>query len=111
MNESEKQRILEIIRQQLRDIAEEIGELKELTKPVEPDKSIGRLSRMDAINNKTINDSALREKKKLKQRLEKALERSGNKGFGDCMMCGKPIALGRLEYLPHTTRCIVCAGK
>ncbi len=43
----------------------EISELEELTKPVPLDASIGRISRMNAINNKSINEAALREKKKL----------------------------------------------
>lgn len=111
MTESEKEKIIGIIHQQLEAIETEIGELKELTKPVSPDNAIGRLSRMDAINNKAINDSALREKRKLKQRLEKALERSEKKDFGICMKCGQEIAYGRLEYMPHTTRCVNCSGK
>jgi len=111
MNEKEKQKIIARIHDQLKDIDREIIELKELTKPVSPDNAYGRLSRMDAINNKAINDSALREKKKLKQRLEKALERSDRKEFGNCMKCGNEIAFGRLEYIPHTTRCIQCAGR
>ncbi len=110
MKEAEKQKLLKTIQQQLRSVEEEITELEELTKPVEPDKSLGRLSRMDAINNKAINDSALREKKKMKQKLEKALERSEQESFGRCLKCGDEIPFGRLEYMPYTTRCVKCAG-
>ncbi len=110
MKVAEKQKLLKTIQQQLRSVEEEITELEELTKPVEPDKSLGRLSRMDAINNKAINDSALREKKKMKQKLEKALERSEQESFGRCLKCGDEIPFGRLEYMPYTTRCVKCAG-
>jgi len=34
---------------------------QELTKPVAPDVAIGRISRMDAINNKSVAESALRQ--------------------------------------------------
>jgi DnaK suppressor protein len=110
MTEAEKQKIVAIIHEQLEEVENEIEELEELTKPVEPDKAIGRLSRMDAINNKAINDSALREKKKLKQKLERALENSKKDSFGKCMKCGNEIPPGRLEYMPYTTRCVNCAA-
>jgi RNA polymerase-binding transcription factor DksA len=38
-----------------------------------------------------------------------ALERLGRKAYGACEHCGKPIAARRLEVLPYTTRCSVCA--
>jgi DnaK suppressor protein len=110
MKNSEREKLIEILHQQTRSALEEIAELEELTKPVEPDKAIGRLSRMDAINNKTINDAALREKKKLIQKLERALERADKDSFGKCLKCGNDIPLGRLEYMPYTTRCVNCAG-
>ncbi len=44
-----------------------IEEYKELTKPVAPDVAIGRISRMDAINNKSVIEATLRQsKEKLK---------------------------------------------
>ena len=92
-------------------IQQDILELEELTKPIPLDAAIGRVSRMDAINNKSINEAALREKKKILQRLEKALERSGTNDFGVCQKCGKEIPFGRLEFMPHTTRCVDCAGR
>jgi DnaK suppressor protein len=36
-----------------------IADLKQMTEPVAPDVAIGRISRMDAINKKAINDAAL----------------------------------------------------
>lgn len=38
-----------------------VTEYKENTKPVAPDVSIGRISRMDAINNKSVAEAALRQ--------------------------------------------------
>lgn len=110
MKKNQRDRIIHIIQKQLEEIEPEIRDLEELTKPVAPDNAIGRVSRMDAINNKAINDSALREKKKLKQKLEKALDRSDTDSFGKCMKCGNDIPIGRLEYMPYTTRCVHCAG-
>jgi len=40
---------------------EVIKEYKELSKPIEPDCAIGRVSRMDAINNKSVVEASLRQ--------------------------------------------------
>jgi len=61
MTQPEQQEIREIILSKIEECKEEIAQLKEVTKPVKPDNAYGRLSRMDAINNKSINDAALRE--------------------------------------------------
>ena len=108
MNPLEKEQLKTIILGKISSLKEEIAELTELTKPIPLDAAIGRVSRMDAINNKTINESSLREKKKTLQRLERAMDNSNSKEFGLCQKCGKEIPFGRLEYMPHTTRCVDC---
>ncbi|MDZ7805680.1 MAG: TraR/DksA C4-type zinc finger protein [Gracilimonas sp.] len=85
------------------------SEIEELTKPANPDKAIGRLSRMDAINNKSTNESALREQKDRLQKLNRALEKIEEDNFGKCVKCGNVISIGRLEYMPWTSKCINCA--
>jgi len=110
MTDNEKEELKTIIDSQMELIREEIKELIELTKPITLDNSIGRLSRMDAINNKTINEKALRDKKQTLQKLERALENSESDNFGICTKCGDEIPFGRLEYMPHTTRCVKCVG-
>ena len=52
--------IRDIILTKIIKIKTEIADLKLLAKPIEPENSIGRISRMDAINNKTIVDRMLR---------------------------------------------------
>ncbi|MFP8489445.1 TraR/DksA family transcriptional regulator [Gracilimonas sp. Q87] len=110
MNKKEKKKLVEIIASRIEETKEEIIELKELVKPIPLDASIGRISRMDAINNKSINESALRDKEKQLNKLEKALENSKDDNFGMCTKCGDEIPFGRLEYMPHTTRCVKCVG-
>lgn len=111
MTEQEKEELLEIIHDQIESTKVEVKELIELTKPISLDNSIGRLSRMDAINNKTINESALREKKKILQKLERAKERSKEDKLGTCLKCGEEIPFGRLKIMPYTTRCVKCANR
>lgn len=111
MTEKEKKELLEIIHEQIKTTKDDIKELTELTKPISLDNSIGRLSRMDAINNKTINEKALRDKKKTLQKLERAIERYEEGKLGKCLKCGDDIPFGRLKIMPYTTRCVKCANR
>lgn len=111
MTEKEKKELKILIDDSIKSIKEEIIELTELTKPVSLDASIGRLSRMDAINNKAINDKQLREKKSTLQKLERAQERYEEDKLGKCLKCGREIPFGRLKIMPYTTRCVKCSGR
>ncbi len=110
MTPEEKEELKAIILEKISSLKEEIAELIELTKPIPLDAAIGRVSRMDAINNKTINEASLRDKKKMLKRLERISENSDSKELGLCQKCGKEIPFGRLEYMPQTTRCVDCMG-
>lgn len=108
MTEQEREKLNYIVIEKLESLKDEIIELQELTKPIPLDASIGRVSRMDAINNKTINEASLREKKNTFQKMEKTLDRINSEDFGVCLKCGEEIPFGRLEYMPYTTRCVNC---
>ena len=60
---SEIDKIRGIITSQLNKLELDIKEYTELTKPISPENAIGRISRMDAINNKSVNEAALRNSK------------------------------------------------
>jgi DnaK suppressor protein len=87
----------------------EIKDLEELTKPISPENSIGRISRMDAINNKGVSEAALRTKKSRLGALITAKERLNTEGFGFCENCKKPIQEARLMFLPESDFCVRCA--
>jgi len=103
--------LVKYLEKQISSTQKEIEELIELTKPISLDNSIGRLSRMDAINNKTINEKALRDKKKILQKLERAIDRHEDGKLGKCLKCGDEIPFGRLKIMPYTTRCVKCANR
>lgn len=109
MTEKERNELKLLINDQIQLVEKEIEELTELTKPISLDASIGRVSRMDAINNKAINDLALRDKKSTLQKLERAKERGEKGELGTCLKCGEEIPFGRLKIMPYTTRCVKCA--
>ena len=98
-----------LIRKKINLISIEIQELKLLTKPIEPENAIGRISRMDAINNKSINDRMLRKAKEKLKKLNLALSRINEKEFGMCINCNMLINENRLMLMPEVVRCVKCA--
>lgn len=87
-----------------------IAELKELVRPEAPDSAIGRVSRMDAINNRSINEAALRKKKLQLTKIEEALKHIDSPNFGKCVKCGNTIQEARILLMPESNVCVNCAG-
>lgn len=102
--------IKEIILDKILQVRGRIEELEELTRPVAPDAAIGRVSRMDAINNKSINEAALRQAREKLLGLQHALDRVDDPSYGKCSRCGGPIPMGRILIMPESTRCMRCSG-
>ena len=77
--------------------------------PVELDQqSIGRLSRMGAIQQQSM-DLAREERRKARiAMLTAALRRIDGDEFGFCFACGEEIAMKRLEIDPTVTLCVDC---
>lgn len=70
--------------------------------------SVGRLSRMDAMQQQAMASSQLGTLQRDNQRLTAALARITNGSFGACCECGKTIPGARLQSDPGTPFCIVC---
>ena len=88
----------------------QIEEYREMTKPIAPDVAIGRISRMDAINNKSVMEAALRQAEHKLQSLNQVLSRFGTKDFGLCRKCGNAIPIGRILIRPESLHCVNCAS-
>lgn len=82
---------------------------RDLNKPVSPDVAIGRISRMDAINNKSITEASLRQAEQKLKSLEQVLAKVGTKDFGICIKCRQPIPVGRILIRPESQYCVNCA--
>lgn len=86
-----------------------IEEYKELTKPIAPDCAIGRVSRMDAINNKSVVEASLRQAESKLRNLKRVFSKLGSDEFGVCLKCKQPIPLGRILIRPESLFCVNCA--
>ncbi len=102
-----KQKIVEEIAAQKKLIAS----LRETSKPVAPDNAIGRLSRMEAINDTSVSEASLTTAQTKMARLETALGKVDLPEFGICSICGQPIPHGRVMLMPESPFCVPCAEK
>ncbi len=89
----------------------DIEHLIELTQPIAPENSLGRLTRMDALNNKSVNEATLRQAKFNLGKLELALQRieQQDSTFGLCSTCHAPIPIARIMLMPESENCVKCA--
>ena len=88
----------------------EIIRLEKSAAPVAPDNALGRLTRMESLNDRGVSGAALENQKQKLFQLDRALEKVGTAGFGLCATCRQPIPLARLLALPESTRCVRCAS-
>jgi len=109
MNSEELNIIEANIKEEIKKTLQSISKYKELTKPISPENAIGRISRMDAINNKTVNEDALRKTEQKLINLNIALSNINDTDFGLCSKCKTSIPLGRILLMPQTRFCVNCA--
>ena len=106
MNKEIKNRIQE----EIKSTTELIKKYKDLTKPIAPENAIGRVSRMDAINNKSVNDMALKNAEIKLNNLNVAMNKVDDPDFGICVRCNNPIPMGRILLMPQAITCVNCTN-
>ena len=110
MTKPQKEEIKKIMESKLTEARQTVENLQEATKSVSPDNAIGRVSRMDAIGNKAVNEMALKKAENKIKQLEYALGCYGTLEFGCCMSCYQEINFKRLSAMPEVTTCMNCAS-
>jgi DnaK suppressor protein len=96
-------------REELRNLSARTDDAR---KPVALDQqSVGRLSRMDAMQLQAMAQETERRRAGELQRIEVALRRITAGEFGYCARCGEDIPNARLALDPTASTCVDCAGK
>ena len=108
-------RQVETFRLQLLRLQEDLSALKasgeDAARVVELDQtSVGRLSRMDALQGQAMSQEQGRRRGLELQKISAALRRIEVGDYGDCLACDEPIAIKRLALDPAATLCIRCAS-
>jgi len=111
VNKNQKKELEETIIQKIGGLKEKISAFQDLSKPISPDNAIGRLTRMEAINSRSINQAALAKAKQDLKALEKSLTLIHDPDFGLCINCEEEIPRKRLMIMPESSLCVTCAQK
>jgi DnaK suppressor protein len=95
-----------------RDELQRVGSAgAEARRPVELDQTrVGRLSRMDALQDQAMALETDRRRGIEIERIEAALKRIEDGDYGFCLSCGEDIPAKRLELDPATPVCVDCAS-
>jgi DnaK suppressor protein len=101
-------------RERLAQKRNELESLSQLSQdaraPVELDQqSVGRLSRMDALQAQAMQQATERARKRDLVRIEMAERRIGTGDYGYCSDCDDAIPDGRLAIDPMAEKCVRCA--
>ncbi len=110
MNYKEKDSVKAKILKAIGETKVSIKSYEGLTQPIAPENAIGRISRMDAINNKSVNVAALNKAKQKLKNLQIALSNIDDNAFGICGKCNNQIPLGRILLVPQSRFCVNCAS-
>lgn len=110
MHSQNKDKIETAIREEITKTEASVLAYQKMTKPIAPENAIGRISRMDAINNKSVNDAALRKAELKLSNLKISLSNIDDPDFGQCFKCHAEIPIGRILLVPHSRFCVNCAS-
>jgi DnaK suppressor protein len=106
MDQTEIQKILQV---EIAKTEKKVAQYEELYGPISPDNAIGRVSRMDAINNRGVMEAALQKAKERLEGLRRNLRKLGTPEFGICPKCKRAIAIQRILLAPQSSFCVNCA--
>jgi DnaK suppressor protein len=81
------------------------------SRPVDLDQPIGRLSRVDALQQQSMAAASHASALRRRQQVEAALRRIEEGEYGECRSCGEAIESRRLDAHPETPFCVVCQGR
>lgn len=72
--------------------------------------SVGRLSRIDAMQMQAMALAAERRRAVERSRIDAAVDRLDKGEFGYCLSCGEGINPARLDNDPSVSQCVACAS-
>ncbi len=111
MNESKRTYFQTQIRERLAELAQQSALAQEAQSIVELDQqAVGRLSRMDALQNQAMAKAQQANRDLETRRLQAALRRIEEDEYGYCEDCGDEIPERRLRLDFAASKCVSCAS-
>ena len=109
--ELDEKQIMEL-KEDLLSMRDEIRRFLGLTlegaRPVDLDEPIGRLTRMDAMQQQSLTRASRQGLEVRLRQVKAALEAMRGDEYGFCRRCGEPTGFRRLKVRPEAPFCISC---
>lgn len=102
---AELRRDLEALRTELRGALDDSGDS---ARPVDLEQPIGRVSRIDAIQQQKMAEAGRRNHETRLRLVSAAIGRIASDEYGVCAECEEPIGYGRLKASPEARLCLAC---
>lgn len=109
MNDKQAKLCQEKLAEALQEIEKSLSKSEVAAEAVSPDKSLGRPSRVEAMQDQQLILEVRRRHKKRKLEIINAMSRLEQDKFGKCSFCGADISEERLDVFPEVETCIRCA--
>jgi len=110
MDQTEQESYRRPLQDLLAELQADLATSKDAAQTVRLDSSIGRLSRMDAMQSQQMALELRRRQQNQRQRIENALLRIDKGSYGQCGRCHHAIDRERLDIQPDAILCVQCAG-
>ena len=92
-----------------KELQQQLNQSEKNTGPVILDQqSVGRVSRIDAIQQQQMAVANHQQTAVLLKRVSAALNRIDADEYGFCQQCGEPIGFARLQVQPFAPNCLDC---
>lgn len=109
LSEHQINRLRVLLEARQRELTSLLEHSDQASKPVTLDQqAVGRISRIDAIQQQQMALASQEQTQQLLQRVELALERIDAGEYGLCLRCAEPIPYARLEAQLFAGLCLEC---
>ncbi len=93
------------------ELRQSLEDFSEGAKIVDLDSPIGRLTRMDALQQQSMTKANRQSIELRLKQVEAALLRYAQSDYGFCLACGESVGLERLKVKPEAHLCIACQNQ
>lgn len=109
LNSAQLKQLIDLLEKQKAEVLQQLENSEADSQPVTLDQqSVGRVSRIDAIQQQQMALANREQNKNLLTAINKSFDRIDNDEYGFCLECGEPIGFKRLEVQPYAEYCLDC---
>lgn len=90
------------------ELQHQLDSTRQSSEAVDLDQPIGRLSRMDALQQQAMAKANRAGSAQRLQQVEVALQAIRQGRYGECRRCEEPVGYARLKARPESPLCLVC---